>query len=59
MKKTYCDKCGKEIGQDARHVVGCSSEEPNEKGECKPKDWIFVKEICKECYKEIERMFIH
>lgn len=59
MKKIFCDKCKKEITEDARYIVGTSKSEPNSEGGCPPRDWLMIKEICKDCQTELEQMFIH
>ena len=59
MKKILCDKCGRDItnSQEKRFIVASSLTQPNEKGECPPKDWMMLKEVCMGCALEIEQIF--
>lgn len=58
MTKTLCDKCGRDItNTEKRYIVAMSAEKPNEKGECAPKSWLMVKEVCMGCALVIEQQF--
>lgn len=52
--KIICDRCGKEIKDTPRYIVGCSNVKPSEKGEAPPSNWLWTAELCMGCALHIE-----